>query len=153
MRILGFLFVVLLVLAVAGYFRGWFAISTVRATDKNDVTVQIDERKVRDDANAAGIQLGQLSAKAVAAVKALANKVSAEESALDGTLQTVDQAARDLTLSAGSETIGLHVPTGIPISRDGKAVEFVQLQPDTRVRITFRHVGEDRTLARIGILP
>lgn len=153
MRIFGFLFIVVLVLAIAGYFRGWFSISTVNATDKSDVTVQIDGRKVRDDANAAGVQLGQLSAKAVAAVKSLASKVSAEESALDGTLLTVDQAARDLTLSAGSETIGLHVPTGIPLSRDGKPVDFAQLQPSTRVRIAFQHAGEDRKLARIEILP
>lgn len=155
MRILGFLFVVAIVLAVAGYSRGWFTISTstAHAAGKSEVSVQIDEHKVRDDANAASAQLGQLSAKAVAAVKSLASKVSADESALEGTLLTVDQAARDFTLSAGSETIGLHVPTGVPLTRDGKAVGFEQLQPTARVRLAFRHAGEDRKLVRIEILP
>jgi hypothetical protein len=40
-------------------------------------------------------------------VKSLGSKVSADESTLEGTLAVVDQAARDLTLTAGSETIEL----------------------------------------------
>jgi hypothetical protein len=154
MRFLGFLFVIAVVLAIAGYFRGWFTVSTstAHAAGPSNVTVRIDERKVRDDASAAGSRLGQLSAKAVEAVKSLAREVSAEESVFEGAIETVDPAARDLTLTAGGQTIGLHVPTGVPLTRSGKAVGFEQLRPTQRIRVTLEHAGEARTLARIEIL-
>ena len=152
MRLLGFLFVVLLLLAGVGYLRGWFAISTTNAAGKGDVTLAVDQDKISADAKTAGTKIGQLSAKAIAAVKSLGSKVSADETTLEGTLSVVDQAARDLTLTAGSEKIELHVPSGIPVTRDGKAVGFDQLQPATRVKLAFKHAGEDRVLARIEIL-
>jgi len=152
MRLLGYLFVIALLLAAVGWFRGWFAISTTHAAGKDEVTLEVDQHTMRDDAKAAGKRLGELSAKAVVAVKSLGSNVSADESTLEGTLSVVDRAARDLTFTAGGETIELHVPPGIPLTRDGKAVDFDQLQPATRVKFAFEHAGEDRALSRIEIL-
>jgi len=152
MRFLGYLFFLIVGLAVIGYFRGWFAASTTHAAGRSEVTVAIDGDHARADAKAATAKLGQLTAKAVAAVKSLATKVSADESTLEGTLATVDQAARNLTLTAGGEAVELHVPTDIPLTQDGAAVGFEQLQPTKRVKFAFRHAGEDRHLTRIEIL-
>jgi hypothetical protein len=63
MHLLGFLFVILLLLAAVGYSRGWFAISTTHAAGKEDVTLAVDQGKMLDDARAAGSKLGQLSAR------------------------------------------------------------------------------------------
>lgn len=152
MRLLGYLIVVIVGLAVIGYFRGWFAVSTTHAAGRDEVTVAVDRDRAEADAKAASAKLGQLTAKAVAAVKSLGTKVSAVESTLEGTLTAVDQAARDLTVTAGGEAFALHVPTGIPVTRNGAAAGFEQLQPTKRVKLAFRHAGEDRYLTRIEIL-
>jgi len=152
MRALGFVFVIVLLIAAIGYYRGWFSVTTSHAGGKSDVTFQVDENRMRDDAKTAGSKISKLSADALAAVKSLGKKVSADETTLEGTLSLVDQTARDLTLTAGTETIDIHVPTGIPITRNGVDVGFDQLLPSTRVRLTFKNLGEDRSLARIEIL-
>jgi len=151
MRLLGFLFVIVLLLAAVGWFRGWFSVTT-HASGNGDVTLEVDNDRIRDDAQATAAKIGQLSAKAAAAVKSMGRKVSAEESDLEGTLAAVDLRARDLTVTAGSQTIELHVPSSVAITRDKKSVGFEQLQPTTRVRLTFHHTGDDRSLSRIEIL-
>jgi len=152
MRILGFLFLIVLLLTAVGYFRGWFSVSTTHAAGKSDVTVGVDQDKMRDDARAAAAKIGQLSAKAAAAVKSLGRKAGPDESDLEGNVKAVDVAARDLTLTSGTETIDLHVPTGVPITRHAATVGFEQLLPATRVKLTFKHAGDERSLARIEIL-
>jgi len=152
MRYLGFLFVIVLLLAIVGYFRGWFSVTTTAAAGKTGVTLGVDNDKIADDTKAAGAKVGELSAQAAEIVRSLGRKVGSEESELEGTLTAVDLAARDLTVTASSRTIDLHVPTGVPIMRDGKSAGFDELQPATRVKLSFKHAGDDRRLSRIEIL-
>ena len=152
MRSLGFLFLVVLVVAGFGYFRGWFSVTTTHAGGKNEVTLGVDQDKIRDDANAAASRLGQLSTQAAEKVKTLGSKVGPEESELEGEITAVDVAARDLTMTASSQTIDLHVPTAVPILRDGEKVAFEALRSGTRVKFSFQHTGDDRRLSRIQIL-
>lgn len=152
MRFLGFVFVLILLLAAVGYFRGWFSVTTTHAGARSDVTVAVDKNMIGDDAQAAASKLGALSAKAVEKVKSLGRTVSASESELDATVKAIDSAARDLTVTANSQTIDLHVPSDVPITRDGSSVGFDQLHPATRVTLSFKQAGEDRKLSRIVIL-
>lgn len=152
MRILGALFVISLLLAAFGYFRGWFAVSTTHAAGKANVTLEVDRDRFRDDARSAGAKLSRLSTKTVAAVQQVGQEVSPVESVLEGTVTAVDGSARELTLAAGAESIALHVPTTVPITRDGSIVEFAQLRANQRVKLTIEHAGVDRTLSRIAIL-
>jgi len=152
MRFLGFLFIIALVVAAVGYFRGWFSVVTVHAGGKDEITLGVDNDKIRDDTDAAAIRLGRLTAKAAEAVKGLARKVGSEESELDGTLTAVDRVSRSLTVTASSQTIELRVPDSVPITRDGVEVGFEPLHPTMRVRLGFKHAGSDRRLSRIEIL-
>lgn len=152
MRFLGFLFAIVLVVAVVGYFRGWFSVTTTHAGGKSGVTLGVDNDKMGDDTKAAAVRLGELSAEAVEKVKSLGRTVSAEESELEGVLTAVDLAARDLTVTASSQKIDLHVPTGVAITRKGQGAGFEQLRPTTRVKLSFEHAGDGRRLSRIEIL-
>lgn len=153
MRLFGWLFSVVLILAVVGYFRGWFSVTTTHAGGKDEVTVGIDSEKIGDDTDAVASRLSELSAKATEKVKSLGRTVGPDASELEGTLTAVDSAARVLTLTISSQAIELHVPAAVPITRNGKTVGFEQLLPATRVKCSFQHTGDDRELTRIQILP
>lgn len=152
MRIFGYLFVLLLLVAVVGFFRGWFSVSTTHAAGKGGVTMEVDKDKIGEDATATAARLGELSSQAMEKVKSLGRKVGSEESELEGTLTLVDLTARDVSVSAGSETIDLHVPTGVTITSNGESVGLEQLRTTMRVKLSFEHVGEGRRLSRIEIL-
>jgi hypothetical protein len=153
MRLLGWLFLIVLLLVGAGYFRGWFSFTTTHAGSKNEITVGVDNEKIGDDTKAIATGLSELSAQAAEKVKSLGRAVGPDESELEGKLTAVDPTARDLTLTANSEAIALHVPAAVSITRDGKSVGFEQLLPATRVKCSFQHAGDVRKLARIQILP
>jgi hypothetical protein len=152
MRFLGFIFVIVVILAAVGYCRGWFSVTTTHAGGRSEVTLGVDNEKISDDTKSATDRLGELSAKAVEAVKSLGRTVSANASELEGTVTAVDPAARDLTVVASSKAIDLHVPIAVPIRRDGESVAFGQLHPATRVKLSFEHAGDNRRLSRIDIL-
>lgn len=149
MRLLGFVFILVLILAIVGYFRGWFSVTTTHASGKDEVTVGVDNDKIGADTKAAARGLGRLSQKAVAAVKSLGKKTSANETELLGTIDSAAPAGRDLTLAVGTEKIEVHVPTTVPITKDGKAADFAVLQPGTRAKLFFEQQGEDQDLVRV----
>ena len=153
MRLLGFLFLVVLVLMGVGYVRGWFSVSTSHAAGKSDVTVGVDGNKIDEDARIAANKLGELSAKAAEVVKSLGRKVSADDTELEGSVASADQNARDLTVTTASGPIELHVPSAVPITRAGSSTGFDQLRPATRIKLGFQSVGEERRLSRVEILP
>ena len=153
MRILGLLFLIVLVVAGIGYFRGWFSVTTAHAAGRKEIIVGVDDEMIDDDTKAVATALGDLSAKAAEALKSLGRKVGADETELDGVLTAVDHAARDLTLTAGGKAIELHVPAAVSITRDGTKVGVDQLLADMRVKCTFQYAGDRRRLLRILILP
>jgi hypothetical protein len=152
MRFLGLLFILVVFLAAVGYLRGWFFVTTTHASGKDEVTLAVDDDKIRDDGKAASAKLGQLSAQGLEKVKSLGRTVSPSESAIDGTLTAVDAPAHEVTLTASAQTIELHVLPTVPIAKDGKDVGFEQLRPGTNVKAYFQHVGDDRRLSRIEVL-
>jgi len=152
MRFLGFVFAIVLVVGAVGYWRGWFSVTTSHASGKAEVTLGVDGNKVSEDTGATAARLGEMSAKTTEKVRSLGRKTGPDESELEGTLTAVDMAARDLTVTVSAETIDVHVPTAVPITRDRETVAFEQLRPTTRVRFTFTHAGDDYRLSRIEIL-
>lgn len=151
MKLLGFVFLLVLVLAAFGYFRGWFSVTTAHAGGANEVTLTIDQDKLSGDTSAAAAGLGRLSARALEAVKSLGRKVGPGESELPGTIETVDLAARNLKVNVGTETIDLQVPAAVPITRNAVAMGFEQLVPAAKVKLFFKDDGQDRKLARIEV--
>jgi hypothetical protein len=152
MRLLGFLFLLVLILLGIGYARGWFTVSTSHAAGKDDVTVGVDSDKIDEDARAAANKLGELSDRAAEVVKSIGRKVSGDQTELEGSIASADHNARDLTVTTASGPIDLHVPSAVPITRAGASVAFDELRPATRVKLTFQNVGEERRLARVEIV-
>ena len=48
-RLLGFLVVLVAVVVVLGFYRGWFELSTAGTERKTNVTISVDKDKIRDD--------------------------------------------------------------------------------------------------------
>ncbi len=149
MRFLGFLFLIVLLVAVVGLFRGWFTVTTTsHAGENKDVTLGVHPDRMKDDA----ARLVELPELVAAKVRAMATKVGADESEIEGTVLTADAASRRLVVSSGAETLELNVASSVAVERNGEAVGFEQLQPSSRVRMRFRHDGDVRKLARVEVL-
>jgi hypothetical protein len=146
MRVLGFLFLIVLVIAVVGVFRGWFTVtSTARAGETKTVAVGVDTDRMRDDA----ARLAALPERVAAKVRAMSKSVGTDASEIEGTVTTADAAVRRLVVSSGGETLELVVPSTVRIERGGDSIAFEQLQAGARVRLRFRHDGDARSLERI----
>jgi hypothetical protein len=139
MKLLGFLFVFVLLLAVVGYFRGWFMISTSDASGKSGMEMTIDRDKLGDDAKAVTGQVSTATAK------------EREGHAVEGVLAVVDVAARNLTVTVGVERIVQHVATAVAITRDGASIGLDELRSGMRAKLVFDH-ADPRELLRIEIL-
>lgn len=148
MRFLGFLFLVVLVVAVVGLFRGWFSFTTTTyAHDKTDVTFGVHTDKLKDDAE----KVAALPEKVAEQVRSLGKKVNAEESEIDGTVSVAELPSRRLVVKSGTQTLEFVVASSVRIERRGESVSFDQLRPGDRVRLTFRHDGDARRLVRIDL--
>jgi hypothetical protein len=148
MRFLGFLFLLVLIVAVVGIFRGWFSVTTTHAGENKDVTVGVHTDRMREDAS----KLAEVPERVAKQVRAIGKKVAVDESEIDGTVVSSDTPSRRLVVSAGAETLELNVPSTVPIERNGESLAFDRLRPSTRVRLRFRHDGDARKLARVDVL-
>ena len=149
MRFLGFLFLIVLVVAGIGYYRGWFTVTTTHAGDNRDVTVGVDTGRIRADT----AKLGELPERIAAKVRSMGTKVDANTTEIEGTIVSADAAARRLVVRAGGEQLELDLPSGLAIERNGDPVAFRDLQPGARVRVRFSHDGDARRLASVQVLP
>lgn len=153
MRVLGFLFVIALIVAAIGLYRGWFSVRTTQAAGKSGVELKVDKDKMSDDTRAAAEQVGRLGAKAAEKIKSLARKVGGQESELEGTITAIDVAARDLTVATADNTVDLRVPAGVQVRRDGMVVGFDELRTGARVKLRLKNDGSDLVLLGITLLP
>jgi hypothetical protein len=153
MKLLCYLFLVILTLAAVGWFRGWFVVTAVKAGNKSSssISVTVDKDKLDHDAQGAVAQLSRLSDKAATAVKSVARRVSADKSDLTGTVTEVEPKTRSFVVMVGAETIALHAGDGVAITHGDAPATFDQLAPSSRVILTFRHAGEQRSLSRIAV--
>ena len=153
MRVFGFLFIVVLIVAAIGFFQGWFSVRTTHAGGKTGVELEVDKDKMTNDTKAAADQVGRLGTKAAEAVKSLGRKVGPKESELEGSITAIDAAARNITVTTGRTSMELHVPPEVPVTREGAAVGFDDLHTGNRVRLSVKHTGEDLHLTGITLLP
>ncbi|MFT4839732.1 MAG: hypothetical protein ACI8UD_000187 [Planctomycetota bacterium] len=151
MKLLGYLFLVILTLAAVGWFRGWFVVTAVKAGNKSSISVTVDKDTLDHDAQGAVAQLSRLSDKAATAVKSVARRVSADKSDLTGTVTEVEPKTRSFVVMVGAEAIALHAGDGVAITHGDAPATFDQLAPSSRVTLTFRHAGEQRSLSRIAV--
>ena len=156
MRLLGCLFLVLLLLGAFGWFRGWFSVTTARAGES--VTVHVDENRIRDDSRAAKDRLADTSAKIGAIVKSLGRRIRTDETVLHGTITAIDAVERDLTVRVVDDTndpssMRLRIPASVALTRDGNRVTWDDVRLGSLVQLTFVDAGEERHLVGVELLP
>jgi hypothetical protein len=149
MRFLGFLFLLLLIAAVVGAFRGWFTVTTTtHAGETKDVTLGVHTDRMREDA----AKLAEVPEKVAAQVRSIGKKVNADETEVEGSVVSADAITRRLVVRSGVESLELDVGSSVRIERAGTSESFDRLHAGTNVRLRFRHDGDARKLARIEIL-
>jgi len=152
MKLLGFLFLVVLVFAAVGYARGWFSVATSHASGKTGVAVTVDDDKITDDAASVANKLGVGYAKKAQTPQPATGSGGANPSDVEGVITFVDLAGRDLTVTVDGEAIVQHVPTSVAATRGGVAVPFEQLRANMRARFSFEQIGAARHLVRFELL-
>ena len=89
MKSLGFLFIVAIVIAAVGYYRGWFSVSTVDAGGNPGVTIGVDKGKLGDDAKSWTTKAGSSTAKALEGVTEPGPGLGADTSPFEAALVEV----------------------------------------------------------------
>jgi hypothetical protein len=153
MKVLGSLFLLVLILAGIGYARGWFSVAKSHAGGKTGVALTVDDDKITDDAAVVANKLGVGDAKEDQSPQPATGSGGANASDIEGVITLVDLAGRDLTVTVGGETIVQHVPTSVAATRGGVAVPFEQLRANMRARFSFEQNGGARHLVRLELLP
>lgn len=148
MRFLGFVFVLVMLAAAFGLYRGWFSFSTANATERGEVTVGLTPR-ARSDAQAAAGQIGKLSKQLSDKVSTLGKAVASEHTELRGTVTAVNTARRHVVVQVAGESLAFDVAETVAIVKAGAIVDIAQLSVNSDVRLLFAGVGEDRRLTRI----
>jgi hypothetical protein len=142
MKVLGYVFVLVVILAITGYVRGWFSFVSAASPGQGEVRLTIDRERAAADARAVLDLAGSAAAKGKAAVDTAADTV-------EGRITSLDATALQVTVASGTATKTYHVPANVPITRDGAVVPFARLQADMRVRLQF----DGANLLGVSILP
>jgi hypothetical protein len=150
MKMLGYLFVLAILLAVVGYTRGWFTVEAASSSERADVRMTVDRDRMSADARSVLDTVGAGGAKTAANPESLPGSSG---TFLEGRITSVQTATRDLTVEAESRTSTHRIAIGTPITRDGATVAFDQLQPDMRARLSFDASKPLPILVAITILP
>ncbi|MCA8953633.1 MAG: hypothetical protein KDE27_29240 [Planctomycetes bacterium] len=151
MRALGFLFLLILLIAVVGFWRGWFYVSSVEAGE--GVSVVVDKDKLDADGRHAVAKAAALSRRAIDAIKGAAREVPDGTRELETELRAVDVVDRTLRVRVDGEDIDLTVPAATPIESGGRELELREIEAGAEVRLYLLDDGEaGLRLTRVEVL-
>lgn len=155
MKLLGYLFVVAVVLGLIGFARGWFTVVAATSPGRTDVQLRVDGDKIAKDASAAKDGVAALGHGANPRAAEATDAAAANEpgQAVEGRITAVDLAAQDLTIEVTTQRAVHHIGPDVTITRDGVAFPLAQLRPEMRVRLRFAASGSPPALLRIVVLP
>ena len=152
MRILGFLFVLLLVVGAVGFWRGWFTLRTANAGDHDTVQLEVDRDRIDRDTQGVKDKIGGLSQRTVDKVRSVARDTTTDQKVVEGNVAKVDVTGRDITVMSANQEIDVTVPRTVEIRRAGHDVPLGELAAGHRVSMTFQVQGETWRLQRIDLL-
>jgi hypothetical protein len=111
MRALNVLFLIVLVVAIVGWWRGWYVIDSFAPGEPTKARITIDHAKLAAVAGDAATGIGQLTARAAAAFRPRLRSESSFRGELEGkaTLVHVNQAARSVELRVGDEVFTMAI--------------------------------------------
>ena len=146
MKLLGYLFLLAILLAVVGYARGWFIVDAPPGKARADLRVTVDRDRLAGDTRAVLDRLGTQ--------RPAAEPVVGQGSAMEGRIAAVASATRELTLEGSSRDHTVHtVAANVPITRGGATMAFGELQPDMHARLSFDATRPLPVLVAVAILP
>lgn len=137
MRALGLLFIVVLVVAAIGWFRGWFQVSTTHASGRDQVEFTVDRDRLEQDAAAAKDKVVDL--------------VDGKQDWRDVTaeLAAVDSAARLVRVRVGDSSLEMPVAGDAAIISDGRSIPIDALHAGDRVRVTTTQIDGRSVVVRL----
>jgi hypothetical protein len=145
---LGTVFILLLVFAVLGWFRGWFVVESAAAT-RSGPRVVVDSDKVAGDARAAADKIGELSEKATRAVTARTTPAANGALSIEGEVLSVDLANRRIDLRISGDDLAIDVPDATPITVAGTSQTLAGLHAGQAVQLSLRADGTKLLLKSI----
>lgn len=132
MRALGVLFVLVLVVAAIGWFRGWFRVETSLAGGRDEVALRVDRERIEDDAR-----------RAKAKIEALVDDEGDGWDGLAAQVVSIDVPARELGVRVEGMTVVLSVAADVVVVDDGGrvalALDAVRIGDTVRVTTERRN--------------
>lgn len=150
---LGTVFIVLLLVALLGWWRGWFVFDSVHAGNRTENRLTIDEGKIKDDASRAAAKVEELTDSAVSVFKSKSKpaKAGGGDIEVDATLVAVDEAARSVQVRVGDDVLTVGVDRDVGIVIDGQSSTLGQLRQGSAVvlRMTPTDAGKSLRITNI----
>ena len=125
MRALGVLFVLLLVVAAIGWFRGWFRVETSLAGGRDEVALRVDRERIEDVAR-----------RAKAKIEALVDDEGDGWDGLAAQVVSIDVPARELGVRVAGMAVVLSVAADVVVVDGDRRVALAELRVGEAVRVT-----------------
>lgn len=138
MRALGVLFVVVLVVAAFGWFRGWYRVETSSAGERDEVALRVDRDRIEDDAR-----------RAKAKIEALVDDEGDGWDGLAADVVSVDPPARELGVRVEGTTVVLSVAADAAVLVDGRPVTLDAVRVGDAVRVTTERQNGRSVVVRL----
>jgi hypothetical protein len=145
MRALGFLFLVVLVVAGVGWWRGWFVVD---ASQRSQPRVSIDREKVAGDAAGAAAKVEALTDRAVAAFKSRSQPAPDGNGAIEvaATLVRANASANSVDLRVGEEVFTAGIGSEVAILVDGRRASLGELRSAAAVTLRLMPTADGTSL-------
>lgn len=139
LRLIGFLVVVVAVLVGVGIWRDWIVFASADSPSGSGVRINLNETRIREDADAVGAQIRSLSQNVALRVKAVGESVG-DRTILRGAVRSAGEGA--LSVIVDGETLDLAIGEGVEISLMGRSTRLGALGPGDRVTVHLSERGE-----------
>ena len=131
LRAVGMLFVIAVIIALLGLWRGWWGISigTDKADDETEMHVTIDKGQMKDDADAVLDRTREAKETA---------KVAVEVETVRGTIADIDYDARQFELQTESGILDFEWGSATQFESGESDTAFATLNKGDEVLVTYR---------------
>ena len=145
LKLLGFLFLVVLVLAGIGYFAGWFEVRTAHAGDDTKIQIGVngdeierDTRTLRESAGKAAESVG----RTLSGESTIEERLGEADEVVRGNLTAIELGG--LRVDAGGGPVQVELTSETEIYRNGEPVARADLVVGDRVAVAYDIEGTQR---------
>jgi hypothetical protein len=153
MRFFGTLFFVVLVIALLGWWRGWFFVEAANTGHRTETRLTIDRERISDDAADAAAKVEALTDRAVAVFKSRSKAATTRADGIEvaATLVAVNEPARTVQLRVGDEvfTAGVGRDVGITIAGQNATIGQLRTGAEVTLHMTPTDAGKSLRIRNI----